>query len=123
METVIFAPTVPTPGTGHHRDWREWLSPRSFRPAHLIDNLEGKCILRRSRLYVTQTRKPRDVVFTYRGQPHSIGGDWFCAGCGVAAQEFTPGDLRCPVCCRSLVEFVHSLIERRPHFDGVSKWT
>ena len=73
--------------------------------------------------YVLQTRAPRDVVFTYGGKPHRIGGDWFCPGCGVAAQELTPGDLRCPACSRSLVEFVHSLIERHPHFDGVSRHT
>lgn len=73
--------------------------------------------------YVTQTRRPRDTVLTYGGRPCGIGGDWFCPGCGVAAQEFTPGDLRCPVCSRSLVEFVYSLIERHPHFDGVSRWT
>jgi hypothetical protein len=72
--------------------------------------------------YVTQTRRPRDVVFTYRGQPHGIGGEWFCPGCGVAAREATPGDLRCPACSQSLVEFIYSLIERHPHFDGVSKW-
>jgi uncharacterized Zn finger protein (UPF0148 family) len=68
--------------------------------------------------YVAQTREPRDFVHTY-----GIGGDWFCPGCGVAAQELTPGDLRCPTCSRSLVEFVHSLIERHPHFDGVRSWT
>lgn len=73
--------------------------------------------------YVEQTRKPRDFVFSYAGRPARIGGDWFCPGCGVAAKESTPGDLRCPTCSRSLVEFVYSLIERHPHFDGVSSWT
>lgn len=62
-----------------------------------------------------RTRQPRDVVDTHGGQPHSIGGDWFCPGCGVAAREVPPGDLRCPTCSRSLVEFVRSLIELHPH--------
>ena len=70
-----------------------------------------------------KTRTPREVVFTYGGKPHAIGGDWFCPGCGVPTQELTPGALRCPACSRSLVEFVHSLIERHPHFDGVSRYT
>src|SRR5438876_925677 len=39
------------PGTGHRRDWREWLSPRSFRPTHLIDNKAGNRILVRGCLY------------------------------------------------------------------------
>jgi len=72
--------------------------------------------------YVTKARDPKDAAFTYGGRPHPIGGTWFCPGCGVAAQELTPGDLRCPVCSRSLVEFVHALIERHPHFDGVSRY-
>jgi predicted RNA-binding Zn-ribbon protein involved in translation (DUF1610 family) len=46
-----------------------------------------------------------------------------CPGCGVMAEESTPGDLRCPKCARSLVEFVHSLIERHPHLDNSGKWT
>ena len=72
--------------------------------------------------FVMQTRTPRDTVFIYGGKPSSIGGDWFCPGCGVAAAESAPGDLRCPACSRSLVEFVHSLTELHPHFDGVSVW-
>jgi uncharacterized Zn finger protein (UPF0148 family) len=72
--------------------------------------------------YIKKVRDPKDVTFTHRGKPHPIGGSWFCPGCGVAAQELTPGDLRCPVCSRSLVEFAYSLIERHPHFDGVSSY-
>jgi uncharacterized Zn finger protein (UPF0148 family) len=72
--------------------------------------------------YATETRRPRDTVLTYGGQPRAIGGDWFCPGCGVRAQELTPGDLRCPDCSRSLGEFVQSLIERHPHFDGVNSY-
>jgi hypothetical protein len=73
--------------------------------------------------YVTQTRRPNDTVLTYGGQPRAIGGNWYCPGCGAAAQELTPGDLRCPTCSRSLVEFIRSLNERHPHLDGVSRRT
>ena len=65
--------------------------------------------------YVLEVRRPRDVVFQYNGRPHGIGGTWFCPGCGVKLREDSPGDLRCPACERSLVEFVHSLVERHPH--------
>jgi phage FluMu protein Com len=72
--------------------------------------------------YVTKIREPKDTVFTHRGSPHPIGGRWFCPGCGGSVEELTPGDLRCQGCSKSLVEFVHSLIERHPHFDGVGGW-
>ena len=72
--------------------------------------------------YVLRTRQPRELIFTYAGQPHRIGGQWFCPGCRVEAQELTPGDLHCPACHRSLVEFIESLIERHPHFDGTGGW-
>lgn len=64
--------------------------------------------------YFYLARNPREASFS----GHPIGGKWFCPGCGVPAAELTPGDLRCPVCHRSLGEFIHSLIERHPHFDG-----
>jgi uncharacterized Zn finger protein (UPF0148 family) len=65
--------------------------------------------------YELRSRQPRDIVFTYNGSPHGIGGTWFCPGCGVAALEATPGDLRCPDCLQSLVEFITELIELHPH--------
>ena len=65
--------------------------------------------------YVTQSRQPREGVFTYGDRPLWIGGRWFCPGCGVAIPEHSPGDLRCPVCSRSLSEFVYVLVERHPH--------
>jgi hypothetical protein len=71
--------------------------------------------------YVSQVRRPRDMTFTYGGQPHTVGGDWYCPGCGVLIQELSPGDLRCPICSQSIVEFIHSLIELHPHFDG-ARW-
>jgi hypothetical protein len=69
--------------------------------------------------YVTQVRRPLDLVFTYAGKPHMIGGNWYCPGCGALAQEISPGDLRCLICSRSLVEFLYSLIELHPHVDRV----
>ena len=72
--------------------------------------------------YVLRTRQPRELIFTYAGQPHRIGWQWFCPGCRVEAQELTPGYLHCPACHRSLVEFIESLIERHPHFDGTGGW-
>ncbi len=69
--------------------------------------------------YMSQLRRPCDVVFTYRDRPHRIGGVWFCPGCGVLAQESTPGDLRCPSSSQSLVEFVYSLVERHHHSKRV----
>src|SRR5215475_8123843 len=97
----------------------------------LAENADGRLACLRGRMeladeleerlrecYAEQTRTPHDVVFAHGGRPARIGGDWFCPGCGVAARELTPGDLRCPACSRSLVEFIHSLIERHPHHDG-----
>ena len=73
--------------------------------------------------FVTETRRPREPSIVCKGGPPKIGGQWHCPGCGVMAEESTPGDLRCPKCGRSLVEFVHSLIERHPHLDSSGKWT
>ncbi len=73
--------------------------------------------------FVTEARRPREPSFVYNGGPPKIGGQWFCPGCGVMAEESTPGDLRCPKCSRSLAEFVHSLIEPHPHLDRSGKWT
>lgn len=54
--------------------------------------------------YITKVRDPKDAAFTYSGRPTP---DWWhlvLSWLQVAAQELTPGDLRCPVCSRSLVE-------------------
>ncbi len=72
--------------------------------------------------YVTQVRHPREGPFTYAGKSHPIGGTWFCPGCGVAVTEQSPGDLRCPKCTLSLVEFVYSLIEKHPHKSEGGGW-
>ena len=53
--------------------------------------------------------------FTYGGRAHAVGGRWYCPCCGVRAAEQSPGDLRCPRCGRSLVEFVVPLTELHPH--------
>jgi rubrerythrin len=47
--------------------------------------------------------------------PFRVGGDWFCPVCGVKASEGAPGDIQCPSCERSLVEFIHALVELHPH--------
>lgn len=65
--------------------------------------------------YVTKSHPPKEGVFTYGDRPFGIGGQWFCPGCSVQAQEQSPGDLRCPLCSQSLVEFIVDLVERHPH--------
>lgn len=65
--------------------------------------------------YVTKISAPRDGINTYNGKLSRVGGKWFCPGCGIPAQELIDGDLRCPQCAQSLVEFVYALIERHPH--------
>lgn len=63
--------------------------------------------------YVKQIHCPRDITF-----PFTIGGNWFCPGCGVSIPESSPGDLDCPICSRSLVEFIYVLVELHPHLNG-----
>jgi hypothetical protein len=65
--------------------------------------------------YLDRVREPQPVVFTYNGVPHPVGDTWFCPGCGVRIPEDSPGDLRCPVCSRSMVEFLVALMEWHPH--------
>jgi hypothetical protein len=65
--------------------------------------------------YRDEKRKPKDTVFTFNGKPHPIGGSWYCPGCGVEIPEISPGNLTCPVCSRSVVEFVYALVEGHPH--------
>ena len=45
---------------------------------------------------------------------HPVGGKWYCPGCGLETKEEKPGDVRCPVCSRSISEFIPSQIERHP---------
>src|SRR5262245_31309973 len=65
--------------------------------------------------YRDATRRPNDIIFTYNGKPHGVGGEWFCPGCGVRINETSPGKLICPVCSRSVVEFVYAIVEGHPH--------
>jgi hypothetical protein len=60
--------------------------------------------------FVDRTRTPRDEPFSF-----AIGGKWWCPGCGVQAEEFKRGDLRCTSCGLSLREFVYDLIELHTH--------
>jgi predicted RNA-binding Zn-ribbon protein involved in translation (DUF1610 family) len=67
--------------------------------------------------YVKKIRSPME-----RSCGYPVGGMWYCLGCGVEIKEEKHGDLRCPLCCRSISEFIHSLIERHPHRDGTGGW-
>jgi uncharacterized Zn finger protein (UPF0148 family) len=66
--------------------------------------------------YVLKLRQPREMPFNF-----SVGGHWFCPQCGISALDEN-GTVRCPECNLSLNEFIHSLIERHPHFDGVDQY-
>ena len=66
--------------------------------------------------YVLKLREPREIRLNF-----SVGGQWFCHECGISTQE-EKGIIICPVCKRSMNEFIFSLIEHHPHFDGYSKW-
>jgi hypothetical protein len=67
--------------------------------------------------YVKKIRSPME-----RSCGYPVGGKWYCPGCGVEIKEAKHGDLRCPLCCQSIFEFIHSLIERHPHRDGTGGW-
>jgi len=66
--------------------------------------------------YVLKLREPREVPFSFLA-----GGQWFCPQCGILALE-EKGSVRCPKCKLSLNEFIHSLIEHHPHFDGIDRY-
>ncbi len=59
--------------------------------------------------YVSEIRQPTDMRFDV-----TIGGQWFCPGCGLPITE-AGGDLRCSRCNRNLAEFVWALIEHCYH--------
>ena len=63
--------------------------------------------------YVLKLREPREMPFSF-----VVGGQWFCPQCGIVAVE-EQGSVRCPKCKLSLNEFIYSLSEHHPHFDGV----
>jgi hypothetical protein len=67
--------------------------------------------------YFKKVRSPRERSFG-----HQVGGKCYCPGCGVEDQRGNTGDLRCPLCCRSISESIHSLLERHPHRDGTGGW-
>lgn len=66
--------------------------------------------------FVTQSEDPKEPPLpseiTYTG---SVGGRWFCPGCGVLMEERTPWAVRCPRCERSIWQFIRELIEIHPH--------
>ncbi|MBI5354338.1 MAG: hypothetical protein HZB50_16990 [Chloroflexi bacterium] len=66
--------------------------------------------------YTLKLRKPHEKPFNFL-----IGGQWFCPQCGVSTLE-EKGSVRCPKCKLSLNEFINSLIEFHPHFNGIDGW-
>ena len=66
--------------------------------------------------YVLKIRDPREMKFNF-----SVGGQWFSPECGISTQE-EKGIIRCPSCKRSINEFIYSLIEHHPHFDGKDRY-
>ena len=62
--------------------------------------------------YVLNLREPRKVEFTF-----TVGNRWFCLQCGIPTLD-EDGSIFCPNCTLSINEFIHSLIEHHPHFDG-----
>ena len=65
--------------------------------------------------YVLREIQPKDEPF---GQGMTVGGSWYCPGCGVRAEEASPGDVRCPRCRLALNEFVYPLVELHPHLKA-----
>ena len=66
--------------------------------------------------YILKLRKPQEMPFSFL-----VGGNWFCPQCGILAIEEN-GSIRCPKCKLSINEFIHSLVEHHPHFDGVNRY-
>jgi hypothetical protein len=66
--------------------------------------------------YVLKTRKPSEMQFRIRI------GRWFCPQCAISTIE-KDGIALCPKCELCMNEFVHSLVEHHPHFDGVDRYT
>lgn len=66
--------------------------------------------------YILKLREPLKKQFSFL-----ISGDWFCPQCGVPIRE-QDGRLVCSLCNLSINEFIYSLVEHHPHFDGVDKW-
>ncbi len=66
--------------------------------------------------FVNTTEEAEEFQFTTNG--YSVGGRWFCPGCGVAMSEETPGAVRCPDCRRNIGSFLRGLIELHPHRES-----
>lgn len=77
----------------------------------LSEDLEERFVSR----YIERTNVSNRTTFTYGDRPLSVGGKWFCPGCGRPIVERSPGVLTCDDCGQSIVEFVYPLIERHPH--------
>lgn len=77
----------------------------------LSEDMEERLISR----FIERTNVSTRITFTYGDRPHSVGGKWFCPGCGRPIVERSPGVLTCDDCGQSIVDFVYHLIELHPH--------
>jgi predicted RNA-binding Zn-ribbon protein involved in translation (DUF1610 family) len=66
--------------------------------------------------YILKVREPSEIKLYF-----SDNSQWFCPECGLSTQQ-EKGVIRCPGCKRSINEFIYSLIEHHPHFDGKDRW-
>jgi rubrerythrin len=42
-------------------------------------------------------------------------GNWFCPGCGLHLEKASDGAYRCPLCNRTIGQFVYEIVEFHPH--------
>lgn len=69
--------------------------------------------------FVSRTEEPKEFQFTTGG--YSVGGLWFCPGCGVLMRGETPDAVRYSWNARrNIGSFLPGLIELHPHrpIDG-----
>ena len=74
-------------------------------------------LCKRFKEYYLENPSPEKKAINVR-----IGGRWFCPGCGVEIVERSTGAVECQNCSKSLLPFIHVLIERHPHKDSDGVW-
>ncbi len=65
--------------------------------------------------YVSKSRRPSERDIAFPDIAFRWGGEWYCPGCGVRAQEFARGRIVCPNCQSCMSEFIYELVEFHPH--------
>ena len=60
--------------------------------------------------FVAKSEDPEDLRLSV-----TVGGRWYCPGCGVPMKEEVSGVVRCPQCGRNLGKFLFHLVELHPH--------